>query len=54
MAIGKDAHNPNQTAGQQVDGAAYPQTVQQVQQYWNNVTNQQYTSAGIKRQQKQD
>lgn len=52
MAISKDAHNPNITPGNQVDGASYPQSVQQVQQYYNNVVSQQYANAGIKQQQK--
>ncbi len=43
--------NPKQTAGNQVDGASYPQTVQAVQTYYNNVVNQQYKQAGVQRQQ---
>jgi hypothetical protein len=52
MAISKDTHNPNITPGNQADGASYPKTVQQVQTYYNNVVNQQYQQAGLKRQQK--
>jgi hypothetical protein len=44
--------NPNITPGNQVDGASYPQSVQQVQTYYNNVVSQQYQQAGIKQQQK--
>jgi len=53
MAISKDAHNPNITPGNQVDGASYSQAVQQVKQQWDKVVTQQYQQAGIKRQQKE-
>ena len=48
MAINKRTPSitPGNTVG--VDGS-YPQTVQQVQQYWNNVVNQQYDRAGVAR-----
>lgn len=52
MAIAKDAHNPTQTPGQQVDGASYQATVNGVQQYYNNVVKSQYQQAGIKQQKK--
>lgn len=52
MAISKDAHNPNITPGNQVDGASYPQAVKAVQTYYNNVVSQQYQQAGIKQQKK--